>query len=183
MSQPPIPGLPKMNSGTHYSFSRDIYDPCEYNKYLQESQGPFKWLAQPVYEQAGECHVNQSPFMRSNESQGINRNNIDVESELLNITRQNARCPEMKYNPNVHKIKAPTYKGDCVDSKLVPEYTRVDKPCNVFSGVSTLDLTLHPLCSDLQDYNRIHRNSYIGSNTRLLSRDTYAKLHNRKFGQ
>jgi hypothetical protein len=182
MSQQPIQGLPKINSGTHYSFTRDIYDPCEYKKYKQESEGPFKWLSQDVYEQQNECHVDQSPFMRNNESQGINRQNIDVESELLNMTRQLGRCPEMKYNPN-DNVFVPKYKTDCKDSRLVPQYTRVDKPCNVFSGVSTLDLTLNPLCSDLQDYNRIHRNSYIGSNTRLMSRDTYAKQQNRKFGQ
>ena len=179
MSQQPIPGLPKMNSGTHYSFTRDIYDPCEYNKYLQESEGPFKWLSQPIYEQQGDCHVLSSPFMRSNESQGINRPNIDVESELLNMTRQLGRCPEMKYNPITNKTVAPQYKNDCVDSRLIPEYTRVDKPCNVFSGVSTLDLTLNPLTKDLQDYQRIHRTSYIGTNTRLLSRDTYAKQQKR----
>lgn len=175
--------LPLPQAGTHYSFTRDIYDPCEYNKYKQESEGPFNWLSQPLYESQNECHVDQSPYMRSNESQGINRTNIDVESELLNITRASSRYPGDKYNPNIHKIQKPKYINDCQDTSLQTEYTRMDKPCNVFSGVSTLDLTLHPLCSDLQDYNKIHKNSYAGANTRLMSRDTYAKQMGRKFGQ
>lgn len=172
MSQP-IPPLPKVQP--HHSFTRDLYDSCEYEKYVQESTGPFNWLSQKVYENPAECHVDQSPYMRGVSANGIERNDIDIESELRNITRINGRCPEMKYDPSKHTVDTPEYKGDCRNSALVPEYTRMDRPCNVLSGVSTFNLSIHPLCKDLQDTQRIHRNSYIGANTRLITRDAYAQ--------
>lgn len=174
-----IPPLPKMSS--HFSFTRDKYDSCEYDKYLQETNGPYQWLAQNVYENKDECHVEQSPYMRGVAAHGINRNVIDIESELLNITRPNSRCPDLKYNPTIHKTKTPEYKKNCENTFLIPEYTRMDKPCNVFSGV-TIN-RFHPLHSDLQDYNKIHRNSYVGQNTRLITRDAYAKKMGRPQGQ
>lgn len=168
-----IPALPKIQKESHFSFTRDKYDSCEYDKYLQESQGAFKWLSQNVYENPEQCHVEQSPYMRGVASHGIKRNNVDIESELLNITRQNGKCPDLKYNPQRDIVKTPEYLNDCKDSPLIPEYTRMDKPCNVFSGI-TIN-RFHPLCEDLQDYNKIHKNSYIGSNTRLQTRDAYSK--------
>lgn len=167
-----IPNLPKVQS--HFSFTRDKYDPSEYNKYLQESQGAFKWLSQNIYENPDHCHVQQSPYMRGVAAHGINRNSIDVESELLNITRQAGKAPHLKYNPKRDIIKTPKYLNDCQNnSPLIPQYTRMDKPCNTFSGISIN--RFHPLCEDLQDYNKIHKNSYIGTNTRLQTRDSYAK--------
>jgi hypothetical protein len=61
--------------------------------------------------------------------------------------------------------------NECSDNGLVPEYTRLNKSCNVFSGI-TIN-RFHPLCEDLQQLNKIHSNSYIGTNTRLQIKDSY----------
>lgn len=176
MSQPIAP-LPKIQP--HQSFTRDLYDTCEYDKYLQESTGSFKWLSQQVYENPTNCHVDQSPFLRGS-AYGVERNDIDIESELRNITRVNSRCPELKYDPSKHSVKTHNYKDDCRESGLVPEYTRMDKSCSPLSGISTFNLSIHPLCKDLQDTQRIHLNSYIGANTRLMTRDAYSEKMGRK---
>jgi hypothetical protein len=164
--------LPLPNA-SHFSFTRDKYDSCEYDQYLQESTAPFQWISDHVYENNSHCHVDQSPFLQGNNS-GIQRSDIDVESELKNITRANSRCPDKKYNPSKHTVQTRDYLSNCLDSRLVPEYTRTDKPCNL-PGVSTFNLSIHPLCNEIQDLQKIHLNSYSGVNTRLVTRDAYAK--------
>jgi hypothetical protein len=70
---------------------------------------------------------------------------------------------------------------DCNDVKttfLTPEYTRVKRPCNILSGI-TIN-RFDPLCDDLQSLNKIQDNSYIGTNTRLSVRDTFAYM-NKKY--
>jgi hypothetical protein len=170
MSNPILP-LP---NASHFSFTRDKYDSCAYDKYLEESTGSFKWLSDPIYENPIQCHIDQSPFMRGNHAHGIQRTDIDVESELLNITRYNSRCPEKKYDPSKNIVNTRAYPSNCQDPYLVPEYTRIEKPCNL-PGVSTYHLSIHPLCDDIQDLHKIHLNSYSGTNTRLSSRDAYAQ--------
>jgi hypothetical protein len=170
------PILPLPNS-SHFSFTRDKYDSCEYDKYLQESTAPFQWLSDSIYENNSHCLVDQSPFLQGS-AYGIQRNDIDVDSELKNITRANSRCPDKKYDPSKHTVQTPPSFSNCQDSRLVPEYTRVEKPCNL-SGVSTFHLSVHPLCNDLQDLQKIHLNSYSGVNTRLVTRDTFSKQHGR----
>ena len=63
--------------------------------------------------------------------------------------------------------------AECKTNNLVPEYTRINKPCNIFSGISIN--RFHPLCEDLQDTNKIQSNSYIGTSTRLQVKDAFNK--------
>lgn len=182
------------NSKSNYlSFTNSLYDDCNIQKKEQESTGPYQWITDNVNESVNSCFVGQSPFMH-NKFQSIPTNLVDTESDLRNQTRLLSRCPESRFDPtkldnckecdkcneglpcgcahckdtrNNQKLK------DCETDFLVPSYTRVKKPCNIFSGITINRFS--PLCSDLQDLNTIQSNSYIGSNTRLAVRDAFRK--------
>lgn len=169
---------------SHFSFTRSLYDQCEINKKNEESTGPFNILVDTkVPESKDSCYLNTSPFMR-NPNKSIPSQSIDVESDLLGNTRPISKCISRNYSPSQKNGKLeptssypiPKLTEDCdekVSKGLTPEYTRVSKPCNIFSGI-TIN-RFNPLGDDIQDLNTIHSNSYIGVNTRLAVRDKYKK--------
>ena len=174
----------------HFSFSNSLYDKCNLEKKEQESTGPFNWITDNVYSHPHSCHASSSPFMH-NPFKSIPANSIDIENDLRNQTRLLSRCPSTRFDPTELKnckeckncdsgipcdclhCKDNKYKlfDDCKNNVLVPEYTRVNKPCNILSGISIN--RFHPLCEDLQDMNKIQANNYIGSNTRLQVKDAF----------
>jgi hypothetical protein len=157
---------------SHFSFTRSTYDDCALQKKAQESTDPYKWSTDAtVVENNESCYLGASPFMH-NPFHSVPVNSIDIESELRGQTRLLSKCQENKFNPNANKPVNVDLKP-CADERLVPEYTRVDKPCNMFSGVSIN--RFHPLCEDLQALTKIHSNTYTGTNTRLQVKDAYKK--------
>jgi hypothetical protein len=172
------------------SFTKSLYDSCNINKKFQESTGPFNWIMDSVYESKDDCYLDQSPYMHNN-FYSIPLQKIDTESDLRNQTRPLSRCPTQKYDPTKAKTCGACKNCDsglpcgcthCQDSKmnnrlnncknrgLVPEYTRVKKPCNL-SGI-TIN-RFNSICDDPQALKTIHENSYIGSNTRLQVKDAF----------
>lgn len=89
------------------SSNRLIYDRCAYQKELYESTSP---LAYRLYEGAQE---NCKKCMHNNEFYRP-FDLVDIESELLNITRPNTHCPQFKYNPNckTSKLCTSTFSKD-----------------------------------------------------------------------
>ena len=175
----------------YLSFTNSLYDNCNIKKKEQESTGPYNWITDKVNESQNPCFVGQSPFMH-NQFQSIPTNLVDAESDLRNQTRLLSRCPEARFDPTkldncqqcekcnqglpcgCAHCKDTRYNQkltDCTTDFLVPSYTRVKKPCNIFSGI-TIN-RFNPLCDDLQDTNKIQSNSYIGANTRLQIRDAF----------
>ena len=109
-----------------------------------------------------------------NPFKSIPATSIDIENDLRNQTRILSRCPGTRFDPTSAKnLQDNKYQSlpDCKDNILVPEYTRVNRPCNILSGISIN--RFHPLCEDLQDMNKIQANNYIGSNTRLQVKDAF----------
>jgi hypothetical protein len=176
----------------HFSLTSGLYDKCNIDKKNQESEGPFKYMTSKVRENQGSCWQNSSPFMH-NHFNFIPSSNIDIESDLRNQTRQLTRCPEGRFDPtkldNCKNCKncdtgLPCDCGHCKQTKyesklkecdtgLIPSYTRVNKPCNIFSGININ--RFHPLCDDIQDTNKIHSNGYIGASSRNLVKDAFKK--------
>jgi hypothetical protein len=166
------------------SFTSSLYDSCNIEKKNQESIGPYNWITDSVHESSNKCFVQQSPFMQ-NQFQSIPYNLVDIESDLRNQTMLLSRCPDVKYNPAKrekseglpcdceHCKKLKKSINECTSTFLTPNYTRVQKPCNIFSGININ--RFHPLCDELQDANYIQSNDYIGTNTRLLIRDSFRK--------
>lgn len=155
---------------SHFSFTRNAYDECELIKRDQESQSAFTWATDShVAESKSACHVATSPFMQ-NPFKSVPHNITDIESDLRGQTKKAGKCAIHKYDPSQQKPIVNPIK-DCVDDRLVPEYTRMNKPCNIFSGI-TIN-RFHPLCEDLQDMNKISDNSIFGVNTRLQIKDAF----------
>lgn len=153
------------------SFTRMAYDECALKKKAQESAALFERLTDAnVMESKEVCYQSTSPFMQ-NPFRSIPQNAIDVESELRGQNQFNSRCPDEKYNPSKpFTSKFNITLNDCGKSDLVPEYTRINKPCN-YSGVSIN--RFQPLYENLQDTDKIHSNNFIGMNTRLQIKDAY----------
>jgi hypothetical protein len=155
---------------SHFSFTRASYDKCAIEKKDQESSGPFDWVTdKSIYESKDVCFQSTSPFMQ-NPFRSIPNNMIDIESDLRGHKYQVSKCPTHKYDPS-RSDRLDTSVKECENNGLVPEYTRLNKSCNIFSGMSIN--RFHPLCEDLQQLNKIHSNSYIGTNTRLQIKDAF----------
>lgn len=83
-----------MNIGAN---NRHIYDTCDYEKSLYESTSPLAYKLYGGYaENCNKCikdrfYVKYQPEV------------VDVESELLNLTRPFSHCDQFKYNPSCKK--------------------------------------------------------------------------------
>lgn len=175
----------------HFSFTNSLYDNCNLQQKQAETTGPFKWITEPIYENKTNCFVNEAPFMH-NTFKNIPSSSVDIESDLRNQTRLLSRCNSSRFDPtkthncqdckqcndglpcgckHCKETKNQNRLIDCEKSGLIPEYTRINKPCNIFSGI-TIN-RFDPLCDDLQDVTKIQSNSYIGTNTRLNIKDAF----------
>lgn len=154
---------------SHFSFTRNLYDKCALEKKDQESTSPFQWVTDSqVTESKMSCHQGASPFMQ-NPFKSIPINKVDIESDLRGQNYMNSRCPTHKYNPELQKTYNETLKNCEKNVEFIPEYTRLNKACNIFNGISINRFS--PLCDDVQALNKIHSNNYIGTNTRLQVKD------------
>jgi hypothetical protein len=157
---------------SHFSFTRNNSDDCALTKRFEESTSPFKYQTDTtVVESLESCDMGVSPFMH-NPYRSIPTDSVDIESDLRGQTRVISKCPSRQWNPDMAKPFSSKLK-DCVDKKLVPEYTRLNKPCNIFSGISIN--RFDPLYEDLQDFGKMQSNTYIGVNTRLQVKDAFQK--------
>jgi hypothetical protein len=79
------------------SSNRLIYDSCAYNRSIKESTSPGEYrLYGGANENCGKC-IFENFYMP------FDKEIVDVESELLNITRPNTKCTELKYDPRCKK--------------------------------------------------------------------------------
>jgi len=174
----------------HFSFTNSLYDTCNLVKKTQEQTSQFNYMTDPVYESNTSCFAKQSATMHKS-FYSIPSSKVDTESELRNQNRPLTRCPEGKFDPsklancedcsqcngglpcNCHHCKQTKYENELKDCSvgLIPEYTRINKSCNIFAGITIS--RFDPLCEDLQDTNKIQSNSYIGANSRLQVKDAF----------
>lgn len=162
-----------------FSFTKSMYDKCNLEKLNQEATAPFSWVTDNVKEHQDTCFQQQSPFMHNNFPH-TPAFNVDISSDLRNQTRHLSRCPEQKFQPICELCneglmckgcKEKIILKDCPDT-IEPEYTRLNKACSISSGINVNRFT--PLFEDLQDFQKVHSNKYIGMNTRNQVRDAYA---------
>lgn len=175
----------------YLSFSNIFYDKCNLLKKEQESLGPYYWVSDSINESPNPCFVEQSPFMH-HPFQSIPAKLVNVESDLRNQTRILSQCPDKHFDPTKSKNCIDCKKCDqglpcncshckkfkkllrCKTDFLQTKYSRVEKPCNVFTSMSINRFT--PLCHDPQNLNTIQSNNYIGTNTRLEIRNAFHEV-------
>ena len=76
-----------------------MYDPCAYDKRLDESTSVLSWLLDPnKFYNCNECRIELGTVGGNNVSR-FNGNLVDLESDLRNQTRQLTQCPSRKFMP------------------------------------------------------------------------------------
>jgi hypothetical protein len=123
------------------SFNRLNYDTCSYQHSLAESVGPGEYMLTEPPNVTSPCFA-ESPQIRL-QRQGVSVTRdmplIDVDSELLNLTRSASNCPNKQYIPNgeqcdeskrLEEAKNNLVHGD--DCYFTVEDTRLSNPaCNL----------------------------------------------------
>jgi len=162
----------------YQAFTNIFYDNCSLKKKEDENLQYFNRVADPEYVKTEyikkPCFVD-SPYSQT-PSLSIPSSHVDKESDLRGQTRLLSKCPSQKFQQDLSEKM--NELNNCESKFLEPEYTRVKKPCNIFSGI-TIN-RFDPVIEDFQSLNKIQDNSYIGKNTRLEIRDTFNKLNKSK---
>ena len=123
------------------SFNRLNYDTCSYQHSLAESVGPGEYMLTEPPNVTSPCFA-ESPQIRL-QRQGVSVTRdmplIDVDSELMNLTRSASNCPSKKYIPNgeqcdesrkLEEAKKNLVHGD--NCYFTVEDTRLSNPaCNL----------------------------------------------------
>lgn len=100
-----------MSYSTQGASNRQIYDCCDYAQTLQQSVDPLQYyLYFGAQESCSKCIDKKAWFKQDKEI-------VDIESDLRNITRPLSRCDQYKYNPNCKT------SGECISTydKDVPK--------------------------------------------------------------
>lgn len=104
-----------MSYQTQGASNRNIYDCCDYAQQLQQSVDPLQYnLYFGAQENCSKCIDKKAWFRQDKEV-------VDVESELWNITRPLSRCDQFKYNPNC------TTSKECI-STFAPNTPKILSP-------------------------------------------------------
>jgi hypothetical protein len=149
------------------SFGRNIYDEDAYKHSLRESIGPGQYQVAMPRNDCDGCFFPDIPMDRYGDS--LYKDLIDVDSELIGITRKASDCPSKKYIPGDNdKIfgKKMSVK-EC--NFLTPEATLISNPkC---TGKEVTQNRWEWLCRDIQG-NALPRFDHFISN-RVLVKDNH----------
>ena len=104
-----------MSYSTQGSSNRQVYDCCAYAQQLQQSVDPLQYqLYFGAQENCTKCIDKKAWFRQDTEI-------VNIESDLLNLTRPLSKCDQYKYNPNCKT------SGECI-STFAPNVPRILSP-------------------------------------------------------
>lgn len=150
------------------------YDRCTYQHDLTQSVGPGQYWSQTPMPHCRECFSND-PRLRQAKSGGAkcaDRPLVDVDSELLGITRRASSCPFEKYIPGGGPHCRTTSKpATCRDEVLVSEDTRLSNPPCSLRGRSNGFNRWEWLCQNPQAKVEVPFDVKIDS--RILAKDNH----------
>lgn len=109
------------------SFTRSRYDNCTYKHDLSETIGPGEYMTQTPHN-CDNCAYYAPGVNFNGKGVGLcSKQLIDVDSELLGITRRASQCPADKFLPKKDPYcKMVSNYKECTD--LVPEPTLISNP-------------------------------------------------------
>lgn len=85
------------------SWNRTKYDQCAYQKELSQSTSPIYYALDPnKFYNSHDCRPDFG-LLGGNNVSTTHNNMVDLESDLLGITRPNSLCPERKFLPHCHQ--------------------------------------------------------------------------------
>ena len=98
------------------SFNRLPYDNCSYKQVLRETTGPGFYNLTTPPNSCEPCHPKDPRVRLQSLGVSLNKNThlIDIDSELIGISRNSSKCPERKYLPDCQSSQqcgAQTGKG------------------------------------------------------------------------
>ena len=149
------------------SYSRLPYDSCAYNHQLKESVGPGEYRLDPN-KPCDPCFVPDPSVLIQRSGAAICPNNlIDVDSELLGITRHQSKCPGQKYLPSDKPFCGAVPLKECNSLRAEPSRYS-NPPCTLRStGVNRFEW----LCKSPQDQVEIPFE--YGVSSRIVVKDTH----------
>lgn len=149
------------------SFARLNYDDCAYKHILRESVAPGDYMINVPKNDCKKCFY-PSPNIRIDHSgAGKCKDLIDVDSELMGITRKATNCPTKKFLPTDDHYCEAVLGEDCYD--MTPEETRMSNPPCTLRGTGWNRWEW--LCQNPQEKTLIPFDYMI--NNRLLSKDNH----------
>ena len=81
------------------SYNRLRYDQCAYKTEINQSVGPLEYLLNPMkYENCQKCR-HEFGLVGGSAVSNIKGNLVDLENDLRGQTRQNTKCPGLKFHP------------------------------------------------------------------------------------
>ena len=99
------------------SFNRLPYDQCSYQQVLAETTGPGHYQLGTPPNTCKPCHPTDVRVRLQNGGVALNTDTdlIDVNSELIGISRNLSNCPSRKYLPNCenHCLRPPDLTCPC----------------------------------------------------------------------
>ena len=149
------------------SFSRLNYDDCTYKHVLRESVSPGDYMTSTPRVDCSNCYF-PSPDVRLNHyGAGKCKDLIDVDSELMGITRKASNCPMGKFLPQGEELCVMELGKDCMG--LTIEETRLSNPPCTLRGTGWNRFEW--LCKNPQDNIFIPFDYHI--NERLVAKDNH----------
>lgn len=152
------------------AFTRFNYDKCRTSKILQESTGPGRYIMNtPVF---NSCYVSD-PHIRLQKYGGnlhtvSEGHPIDIDSDLIGITRKLSKDCEHKSWPNKGVVKSHKKSFETCDMSITSE-TRATHPAWLYKDLE--QSRRHPLYLDPQENVTM---PFINNlNTRMLEKDNY----------
>ena len=152
-------------------FTRNRYDVQDYNRDLYQTIRPGHFKTNLPRNDCDGC-LNPNPAHNASFGGSIYENNlIDVDSELMGLTRPNSRCPTNKYNPE--KANEEFKNSDMNNYKDCPNFvgesTRLSNPGCTLRGTGWNRWEW--LCQNPQDKAIVPFN--IELNTSIMAKDDH----------
>ena len=106
------------------SFNRLNYDTCAYKHVLAESVGPGEYQINTPPISCEPCFPKDPAYRLQRQGAAVVKNNrmIDVDSELMGITRLSTKCPSKKFLPKQNK------NGEICEDQAINNFKDCDMP-------------------------------------------------------
>lgn len=150
------------------------YDKNAYNQRLNESVQPNAYLLLPESKHRFSKTCYQEEPGNYPASRKVYRQDqlVDLESDIHNLNRKMSKDPMTKYPYTKENNNIPMLDTCKAPEELKRNYTLLEAPS--YKREQQIDVKrFEGLPRNPQRLNRIHSNTYIGENTRLVNRDNY----------